>query len=166
MTTVELRTRVYGGYAVVVLRGELDITGAESAAGAVAALAADGQQLIVDLEALDFIDCHATGALLEVRKTARQAGGDVLLAAPHGSVLRLLALIGAPGVYASMAGAAASAGRRDAQRRASGIARSGGPTLSGTWSWVAARGPAVQWARAGGWPGSLRWLRARSGLRG
>ena len=166
MTTVELRTRVYGGYAVVVVRGELDITEAESVGGAVAVLAADGQQLIVDLEALDFIDCHAAGALLGVRKTARQVGGDVLLAAPHGSVLRLLTLIGVPGVHASVAGAAASAGRRDAQRRASGIARSGRPALSGTRSWVAARGPAVPWARAGGWPGSLRWLRARSGLRG
>jgi anti-anti-sigma factor len=64
MTTVELRTRVYGGYAVVVVRGELDITEAESVADVVAVLAADGQQLIVDLEALDFIDCHAAGALL------------------------------------------------------------------------------------------------------
>lgn len=87
MRNVELQTRVCRGYAVVVLRGELDITDAESAADAVAALAADGQQLIVDLEALDFIDCHATGALLEVRKTARQAGGDVL---------RLLTLIDVP----------------------------------------------------------------------
>lgn len=166
MTTVELRTWVYGGYAVVVLRGELDITDAESVANAVAVLAADGQQLVVDLEALDFIDCHATGALLEVRKTARQAGGDVLLAAPHGPVLRLLTLIDVPGVYASVAAAADSAGRRDAQRRASGIARSGGPALSGTRFRVAARRPAVPWARVGDWPGSLRWLRARSGLRG
>jgi len=38
MASVELRTRVCGSYAVVVLCGELDITDAESAAGAVAAL--------------------------------------------------------------------------------------------------------------------------------
>jgi anti-anti-sigma regulatory factor len=55
MTTVELRTRVSGGYAVVMLRGELDSTDAGAMAGAVAALAAGGQQLIIDLEALDFV---------------------------------------------------------------------------------------------------------------
>jgi anti-anti-sigma factor len=163
MTTVELRAWVCGGYAVVVLHGKLDIADAASVADAVAALAADGQPLIIDLEALDFIDCHATGALLEVRKTARQAGGDVLLAAPHGPVLRLL---GVPGVHASVAAAAGSAGRRGARRRASGIARSGRAALSGTRSRVAARGHAVPGSRAGGWAGSLRWLRARSGLRG
>ena len=159
MTTVELRARVCGSYAVVVLLGELDITNAESAVGAVAALAADGQPLIIDLEALDFIDCHATGALLEVRKTARQVGGDVLLAAPHGPVLRLLTLLGMPGVHASVAD---SAGRR----RAVGIARSGRSAPSGTRSRRAARRPAVSGPRAGGWPGSPRWLRALRGLRG
>jgi anti-anti-sigma factor len=98
------------------LRGELDTRDAEDTAVAVAALAAGGQRLIIDLEALDFIDCHAVGALLGVRATARQAGGDVLLAAPHGPVLRLLTLLGVPGVYASVAAAADSAGRRDAGR--------------------------------------------------
>jgi anti-anti-sigma regulatory factor len=101
-------------------------------AGAVAALAADGQQLIINLEALDFIDCHAAGALLGVRTTARKAGGDVLLAAPHGPVLRLLTLLSVPDVHASEAAAADSAARRDAGRRAVSIARSGRAALSGT----------------------------------
>jgi anti-anti-sigma factor len=140
----ELRTRVCNGYAVVMLRGELDTTDAETVAGAVAALTADGQQLIIDLEALGFIDCHAAGALLGVRKTARQAGGDVLLAAPHGAVLRLLTVLGVPGVYPSVAAAADNAGRRDARRRAVSIAWSG------------------RWVRS--W--SPRWLRTRSGLLG
>ncbi|HEX8005725.1 MAG TPA: STAS domain-containing protein [Trebonia sp.] len=161
MTTVELRARLCGGYAVVVLRGELDIADAGSVAGAVAALAADGQPLIIDLEALDFIDCHATGALLKVRKTARQAGGDVLLAGPHGPVLLLLTVLGVPGVHASVADAAHAA-RRAARRRAWRIARSGKAALSGT----QARRHAVPGSRAGGWAGSPRWLWARSGLRG
>jgi anti-anti-sigma factor len=69
-----------------VLRGELDTRDAEDTAVAVAALAAGGQRLIIDLETLDFIDCHAVGALLGVRATARQAGGDVLLAAGGGTL--------------------------------------------------------------------------------
>jgi anti-anti-sigma factor len=113
---VELRTRVRGGYLVVMLRGELDTRDAEDTATAVAALTAGGQQLIIDLETLDFIDCHAAGALLRVRETARQAGGDVLLAAPHGPVLRLLTFLDMAGVYASVAAAADSADSREAVR--------------------------------------------------
>jgi anti-anti-sigma factor len=146
---VELRTRVCRGYAVVVLCGELDTRDAVDTAAAVAALAADGQQLIIDLEPLDFIDCHAAGALLGVRETARQAGGDVLLAAPHGPVLRLLTLLGVPGIHASVAAAADSAGGLDAGRRAAGIARSGRAVLSGALYWTMAWRAAVPGSRAG-----------------
>jgi len=146
---VELRTRVYRGYAVVVLRGELDTTDAKDTAAAVAALAAGGQQLIIDLENLDFIDCHAAGALLGARETARKAGGDVLLAAPHGPVLRLLTLLGAPGVHASVATAADSAGRLDARRRAVSIVGSGSTALAGARYWMTAWRAAVPGSRAG-----------------
>ena len=163
MRNAELLTRVCGGYPVAVLRGELDTTDAESAAGAVAALTPDGRALIIDLETLDFIDCHATGALLEVRKTALQAGGDVLLAAPHGPVLRLLTLLGVPGVHASVAAAADSAGRRDAQRREVSTPRSGRVVRPGAWYRRPARVAGVR-AVNRSWP--PRWLRARAGLPG
>jgi anti-anti-sigma factor len=106
MVSVELLARVCGGY-VVVLRGELDTADAESTASAVAELAEGGQQLIIDLEALEYIDCHALSGLLRARDTARKAGGDVLLAAPHGLVLRLLTLVDVPGVVARAGVAAA-----------------------------------------------------------
>jgi anti-anti-sigma factor len=162
----ELLTRVCGGYAVAVLRGELDTTDAESAAGAVAALTADGRQLIVDLEALDFIDCHAAGALLRVRTRARQQGGDVLLAAPHGPVLRLLTVLGVSGIHASVASAADSAGRRDARGRAVSTARSGRAVLPGAWFRRKARRAAVPGPRAENRFWSPRWQRARTELRG
>lgn len=152
MNAVELRTRICGGYAVVALRGELDIMDAESTAAAVGAAAADGQRLIIDLEGLDFIDCHATGALLGVRATARRAGGDVLLAAPHGPVLRLLTLIEVSGVHTSVADAHA--------------ARSGSRAPSGTWYRTAARGPGVPGSPFHGWPKPSQWLRGFRGLRG
>jgi anti-anti-sigma regulatory factor len=38
-------------------------------------VAAGGSQVIIDLEAPEFIDCHAVGALLGVREQARRAGG-------------------------------------------------------------------------------------------
>lgn len=111
MSNVELLTGLCHGYAVLVLRGELDTGDAEETAAAVAALTAGGRQLIIDLETLDFIDCHAVGALLGAREAARQAGGDVLLAAPRGPVLRLLTVLGVPSVHASVAAAADSAGK-------------------------------------------------------
>jgi hypothetical protein len=135
-------------------------------AGAVTALTPDRQQLIIDLEALDFIDCHAVGALLGVRTTAWQAGGDVLLAAPHGPVLRLLTLLGVPGIHASVAAAADSVGTRDTRRRAASLGRSRRPALSGARYWMAARSTAVPEPRADGRSGSLRWLRARIRPRG
>jgi anti-anti-sigma factor len=145
---VELRARVCRGYAVVALSGELDTRDAADAAAAVAALAAGGQQLVIDLEPLGFIDCHAAAALLRVRETARQAGGDVLLAAPHGPVLRLLTLLGVSGVHASVAAAADSAAKHDA-RRAAGIVGSGKAVLSGARSWMTAWRSAVPGPRAG-----------------
>jgi anti-anti-sigma factor len=55
---------------------------------------ARGQSLIIDMSALDFIDCSSLGTLLRVRGLARRGGDDVVLAAPQRHVLRLLALTG------------------------------------------------------------------------
>jgi anti-anti-sigma factor len=161
MRNVELRPRVRRGYAVVVLRGELDTADAEAVADRIAPLTADGRRLIIDLETLDYIDCHVIGALLGVRETARRAGGDVLLAAPHGLVLRVLTVLGVPGIHASVAAAADSAGR-DA-RRTVGIVGFRRAALSGARYWMVARSTVVPGSRGGGRPGTLR---ARIGLRG
>jgi anti-anti-sigma factor len=165
VTTVELRTRLSGGFAVVMLRGKLDVTDAGATAAAVAALVTSGQQLIIDLEALDFIDCDAVGALLGVREAARQAGGDVLLAAPHGPVLRLLNRLDVPGVHASLAAAVNRAGGRDTRRPMVATARFRAAS-AGAWYWWALRSGPVPGARAAGLPWSPRRLRARSGPRG
>jgi STAS domain len=67
------------------------------------------------MSALDFIDCASLGALLRVQTLARQAGGDVVLAAPQRLVLRLLVLTGKGAafcVHASVAAAVVSVGSR------------------------------------------------------
>jgi len=68
MPGVELKTRVRDGRLVVVLRGDLDITGAASAETAVTALVARGQHVVIDMSALDFIDCSSLGALLRAQE--------------------------------------------------------------------------------------------------
>jgi anti-sigma B factor antagonist len=85
MNSIELRTRVCGDHIVVALCAELDIC---KAAATIAAIAGRGPGrehcVIVDLQALDFIDCSALCALARAQREARQAGGQVLLAAPAG----------------------------------------------------------------------------------
>jgi anti-sigma B factor antagonist len=84
--------RLAGTRLVVAFQGELDAVDAPEAAAAVAALKALSQCVILDLGALDFIDCVALRALQELRERAWLAGGDILLAAPRVTVQRILAL--------------------------------------------------------------------------
>jgi anti-sigma B factor antagonist len=124
MLSVDLSTSEYGGHVVVTLRGELDITGAASVAAALAAAAARQPEIVVDLAALEFIDSSGVAALAYGRKHARQAGGDLLLAAPRPPVLRVLTLtrlIDVFPVHASVDEAASNAGlRRPAATPAAG----------------------------------------------
>ena len=70
MATAGLSTRECGGHVVVALDGELDIVDAASVMAALAAAAAGNPRIIVDLAALEFIDCCALGALGRVRAQA------------------------------------------------------------------------------------------------
>jgi anti-sigma B factor antagonist len=92
MISVDLSTRECDGHVVVALRGELDVADAVSVAAALAAVAAREPEIIVDLAGLEFIDSSGLAALVLARKQARQAGGDLLLAAPRQQVLRVLAI--------------------------------------------------------------------------
>jgi anti-anti-sigma factor len=71
----------HDGHAVAAVRGELDFSSPD-AASVIAALTARHQVVVVELSALEFIDCSALAALPGVQTPARQSGGDVLLAAP------------------------------------------------------------------------------------
>ena len=108
---INLSSRECDGRAVVALRGELDIADAASVGAALTAVAARGQELIVDLAGLEFIDCSGLTALLLARKRARKAGGDLLLAAPQDQVLRVLAATRLTGVFAVHASVGQAAGR-------------------------------------------------------
>lgn len=137
--TLELGVYLHDGRAVAALRGGLDVTTSADATSAIAVLAARHQVVIVELSALEFVDCGALGALLRVQRLARQSGGDVLLAAPAANVLRLLSITGMDevfGVHASVAAAVAKAagspeaGARRAER--AGCSAMGPPALSGS----------------------------------
>jgi hypothetical protein len=125
--------------------------------------------VIVDLSVLGFIDCSVLG----VQRLARQAGGDVLLAAPQERVLRLLALIGLGDVFcvhASVAAAAASGGSRARQAARRPAVRAAGPgegRAAGYWHPVIAAetGPAWRGEDAGS-PAEGRAVSCGDGLPG
>src|SRR5690349_4495281 len=107
MPGVELSTGACDGHVVVAVRGELDVTGAADVEAAITALVARGRYLVIDMSALDFIDCSSLGAL-RARALARRGGGDVVLAAPQRHARRLLALTGQDEVFGVQASAAAA----------------------------------------------------------
>ena len=90
MCSVDLISRECDSRVVVVLRGELDVAVAVRIVAELSVVAARERDMIVDLAGLEFIDSSGLAALARVRKQARHAGGDLLLVAPQGQVLRLL----------------------------------------------------------------------------
>jgi anti-anti-sigma factor len=73
MPGIELTANACNGHVVVALCGDLDVTGAAGAEAAITALVARGQHLVIDMSALDFIDCSSLGALLRVQGLASAA---------------------------------------------------------------------------------------------
>ena len=112
MFSADLSTRECDGRAFVVLRGELDIMDAASAAVALSAIATRERMIIVDLAGLTFLDASGMAALMLARKRARDAGGDLLLVPAQRQVLRVLAvaqLINVLSVHACVEDAASTA---------------------------------------------------------
>ena len=115
MPGVELIASVCNGHVVVALRGELDITGAADAEAAITDQVDRDRYLVIDMSALDFMDCGSLRALRRVQALAQRGGGDVVLAAPRPLVRRLLALTGNDEVFwvqASVDAAVAAIARR------------------------------------------------------
>jgi anti-sigma B factor antagonist len=108
---IHLSSRESDGRAVVALCGKLDVADAAGVAAALNAVAVRARELIVDLAGLEFIDSSGLAALLLARKQAREAGGDLLLAAPQDQVLRVLAATQLTGVFAVHASVGQAAGR-------------------------------------------------------
>jgi anti-sigma B factor antagonist len=95
MFNVELSVSGRGGHAVVALCGELDLADAPVVAShLIAAVAAFGPSIIVDLAGLEFIDCCGLGVLVRVQKWTRESGGDMYLAGPRPRVRRVLEMAG------------------------------------------------------------------------
>jgi anti-sigma B factor antagonist len=125
MLRAQLSIREHDGYVVAALQGELDLLDAAAAASALAAAAAGQPAIIIDLEFLTFIDCSGLNALLYVLKRVRQAGADLLLAAPRQQALRVLTLTRLVGVFSVHTTVAAAVAAAERARRPAMPVRSG-----------------------------------------
>ena len=118
MLSVELSIGDFDGQAVVALRGEPNLADVPSIAShLIAAVAACGPSVIVDLAGLEGIGYSGLSVLLRMRKWTRQSGGDLPLAAPQQPVRQILeatGLIDVFSVYPSVKEAANSLRRAQA----------------------------------------------------
>ena len=100
MLDVDLSIRDSGGQAIVTLRGELNLADIPGVASClIAAVAACGPSVIVDLASLEGIGYSGLSVLLRVRKWTRRSGGDLLLAAPRQPVRQILQATGLIDVF-------------------------------------------------------------------
>lgn len=77
----------------IAAEGRLNMVSAPSLRTAVDKELAGGHtRLVVDLSGIDFIDSSGLGALVGCLKSARQAGGDLRIAAPNKQVTMVLQL--------------------------------------------------------------------------
>jgi len=113
MLEVDLSIRDSDGRAVVALRGELNLADIPGVAShLVAAVAACGPSVIVDMAGLDGIGDGGLPVLLRVLTWTRRSGGDLPLAAPQRPVRQMLeaaGLLDVFSVYPSVEDAANSA---------------------------------------------------------
>lgn len=82
--------QVADGTAVAAVAGEIDLATVEQVERALAAPAAAGLRVIVDLTGCDFIDSSGLRALVSARSTAAEAGGGIALVVGDPGLLRVL----------------------------------------------------------------------------
>ena len=101
MFDVELKVPGFGAHAVVALHGDLDLAGTPAVEShLIAAVAACGPSVVVDLAGLEGIGYSGLSVLLRVQKWTRRSGGDLPLAAPQQPVRRILEATGLIDVFA------------------------------------------------------------------
>ncbi|WP_173434275.1 STAS domain-containing protein [Allosalinactinospora lopnorensis] len=87
-------------YAVVTVRGEIDLyTAPQLRSGFVDALEDGARRLIVDMSRVDFCDSTGMSVLLSAMKRSREKGGDLELVAPKSAVMKVLEVTGLDAVF-------------------------------------------------------------------
>jgi anti-sigma B factor antagonist len=94
-TGFAVRTEIADGVARIALEGELDMATVPVLEDHLAAFAQDGvSTVLVDVEALEFIDSTGLRALLQARTGARAAGHQLTVVGARPSIRQLFDLTG------------------------------------------------------------------------
>ncbi|MGC8511878.1 MAG: STAS domain-containing protein [Acidimicrobiales bacterium] len=87
-------------YAVIVVRGELDVYSAPKLREALIELVSEGhRQLIADLEGVEFLDSTGLGVLVGGLKRLRSNDGDLALVCTQPRVLKVFDITGLTSVF-------------------------------------------------------------------
>jgi anti-sigma B factor antagonist len=97
-------TEVHDATTVLVLRGDLDIATAPDLREALVGVIHEDARIVVDLEAVGFLDSVGLGILISGLKRARAAGGDLELVCTSRAVLKPLEITGLDKVFTIHAG--------------------------------------------------------------
>jgi anti-sigma B factor antagonist len=98
---LEIGTVRKGDACIVTISGEVDIYTSPALKAALAAASVDGcRVLVVDLNAVGFIDSSGLGVLVGALRRAREAGGDLRVVSGQEAVARILRITGLDRVFA------------------------------------------------------------------
>ncbi|MDE0804934.1 MAG: STAS domain-containing protein [Acidimicrobiales bacterium] len=90
-----------GGWTVLTATGEIDVAAAPGLREKLVELIEDGtNELVVDLEGVDFIDSTGLGVLVGAVRRARAADGDVRLVCTNSRLLKVFDVTGLDDVFA------------------------------------------------------------------
>ncbi|MEU5879316.1 STAS domain-containing protein [Spirillospora sp. NPDC047279] len=98
MQPLRVTARAHDGLTVVSLRGELDIANADDLRQELqSARREHGDDVVLDLADLEFMDSHGLSVIIAGFKAASAAGGGLVIAAPRPIVRRTLDITGIGG---------------------------------------------------------------------
>ena len=92
LTDPRLTTHHHADYSVVALRGEFDVASSDTLSGELqeATSSCPGGTLVIDLTAVEFMDCAILGVLVQAHRHATGLGLRLVLVSPPRGVRRLL----------------------------------------------------------------------------
>ena len=87
------------GTTCLVLRGDLDLSTAPDLREALVEVIDEGARIVIDMEAIDFLDSAGLGILVGGLKRARTSGGELELVCSSRAVLKPIEITGLDRVF-------------------------------------------------------------------
>ena len=111
MTALNIAVERDGATTLVACRGDLDLVTAPDLRECLVKVIDEGARIVVDLEAVDFLDSAGLGILVGGLKRARTKGGELELVCTSQDVLKPLEITGLDRVFTIHPGRDAALGR-------------------------------------------------------